>query len=105
MHPNRQRSFQWGILHRAGAVTAPLLTNRLKESGTTLLSWRCFCRLQGYFEVYGMTNLPACVFDISFVTKEVPGAEVGSEFPACFGAWLSRGNTVFRNAAWGRVSI
>lgn len=83
------------MLHGAGAVTPPVLTNRLKASGTTLLFWHCFCRLQGYFEVYGKANLPACMFYISFVPKEVPGAEIGSEFPACFSAWQSQGEILF----------
>lgn len=93
-----------GMLHGTGAVAPPVLTKRLKASGTVLLSWCCFCRLQGYFEVYGKANLPVCMVYFSFVPKEVPGAEAGSEFPACFSAWQFWGEILCSKMLSGGVS-
>lgn len=60
-----------GMLPGAGTLTPPVLTSGLKASGTAFMLWCCFCRWQGYFEVYGKANLPVCMFYISFVPEEV----------------------------------
>lgn len=92
------------MLHGAGAVTPPVLKSGLTVSGTALLSWCCFCGLQGYFEVYGKANLPVCIFYISFVPKEMPSAEAGSDFfPACFSAWQFQGEILCSKMLSGEV--
>lgn len=70
--PERQRSVAVGGNAAWGRDSdTPILTSGLKASGTAFMLWCCFCRWQGYFDVYGKANLPVCMFYISFVPKEV----------------------------------
>lgn len=70
--PERQRSVAVGGNAAWGRdFYSPVLTNGLEASGTAFMLWCCFCRWQGYFEVYGKANVPVCMFYISFVPREV----------------------------------
>lgn len=82
---------------------SPYSYKRTEDICTALLSWHGFCWLQSYFEVYGKAYLPVCVLYISFIPKEVPGAEAGSEFPTCFIVWQSWGETLCLNCCLGKV--
>lgn len=70
--PERQRNAAVGGNAAWGRDSyTSVLTTGLKTSGTAFMLWCCFCRWQGYFEIYGKADLRVCMFYISLVPKEV----------------------------------